>query len=163
MEHHRKTKDHINYLKLNFQPRVCTCLWVTLTHHFQKAYWLSIPAFNQLLERIKPVLEKNMTRAITSSGSASDMDTSLSVCMRWLAWGSSIDIFCLHMVFMHHYGNLYWHSIIVRVCPFLEMTQINKKLLWKAVRQDVGESSEGAWGALMTFVSKPDMQKSAKH
>mmetsp|Transcript_10226 Transcript_10226/g.14761 ORF Transcript_10226/g.14761 Transcript_10226/m.14761 type:complete len:153 (+) Transcript_10226:24-482(+) len=65
---------------------------------FKRAYRLTLPAFNALLEKIQDDLLTDYCKASNSSGSTVKPETCLAMALRFLAGGQHIDICFTHGV-----------------------------------------------------------------
>jgi len=75
---------------------------------FTRAYRLSPATFDELLNKIRPALEKNETQAQRSSSSRIEPETRLAATLRYLAGGSYLDICFTHGIAIPSFYDCVW-------------------------------------------------------
>ena len=75
---------------------------------FTRAYRLSPATFDELLDKIRPALEKNETQAQRSSSSRIEPETRLAATLRYLAGGSYLDICFTHGIATPSFYDCVW-------------------------------------------------------
>jgi len=78
---------------------------------FKRAYRLTLPAFNALLEKIQDDLLTDYCKASNSSGSTVKPETCLAMALRFLAGGQHIDICFTHGVAVSTFYDKLWLTL----------------------------------------------------